>query len=49
VTLGQVFRQFDDLTTPAKAREELLYNDYFSSYHPEQYNKFVFKRGSNGQ
>ncbi|GAB1211560.1 hypothetical protein ATERTT37_000683 [Aspergillus terreus] len=47
VTLGQVFRQFDDLTTPAKAREELLYNDYFSSYHPEQYNKFVFKRGSN--
>ncbi|KAL4890504.1 cytochrome P450 [Aspergillus ambiguus] len=49
LTLGRVFRQFDNLTTPAKTREELLYNDYFSSYHPEEFNKFVFEpRGTRG-
>ncbi|PLB45247.1 cytochrome P450 [Aspergillus steynii IBT 23096] len=43
-TLGHVFRQFDDLKTAHKSRDELLYNDYFSSYHPEENNKFVFER-----
>ncbi|GFF34720.1 trichodiene oxygenase [Aspergillus udagawae] len=44
ITLGRVFRQFDDLKTRKKAREELLYDDYFSAYHPEAYNKFIFER-----
>ncbi|KAF7172649.1 hypothetical protein CNMCM5623_004799 [Aspergillus felis] len=44
ITLGRVFRQFDNLKTRKKAREELLYDDYFSSYHPEEYNKFIFER-----
>ncbi|KAF9886623.1 hypothetical protein FE257_011263 [Aspergillus nanangensis] len=43
VTLGQVFRQFSNLQTPAKSYDELLYNDYFSSYHPEENNKFIFQ------
>jgi hypothetical protein len=43
ITLGRVSRQFDDLKTRKKAREELWYNDYFSSYHPEAY-KFIFER-----
>lgn len=42
VTLGRVFRQFDSLKTPGKSREEMLYDDYFSSYHPEKYNQFLF-------
>ncbi|PKY04740.1 cytochrome P450 [Aspergillus campestris IBT 28561] len=42
VTLGRVFRQFDNLKTPGKSREEMLYDDYFSSYHPEKYNQFLF-------
>ncbi|OJI96369.1 hypothetical protein ASPVEDRAFT_78143 [Aspergillus versicolor CBS 583.65] len=44
VTLGRVFRQFDNLKTPAKTREEMLYNDYFSGHHPEKNNKFVFRQ-----
>ncbi|RLL99169.1 hypothetical protein CFD26_106052 [Aspergillus turcosus] len=44
ITLGRVFRQFDDLKTRKKTREELLYDDYFTSYHPEAYNKFIFER-----
>ncbi|KAL5336253.1 cytochrome P450 [Aspergillus crustosus] len=44
VTLGHVFRQFDNLKTAAKSREELLYDDYFSGYHPEKNNKFVFRQ-----
>lgn len=44
ITLGRVFRQFDDLKTRKKAREELLYDDYFTSYHREAYNKFIFER-----
>ncbi|KAM5440458.1 hypothetical protein McanMca71_003941 [Microsporum canis] len=43
VTLGRVLRSFSDLTIKPKAREELLYMDYFSSYHPEKYNKFYFE------
>lgn len=44
VTLARVFRAFDDLKTPKKTREELLYDDFFSSYHPEACNKFLFER-----
>lgn len=43
VTLGSVLRNFPDLTIKPKTREELLYMDYFSSYHPEKYNKFYFE------
>lgn len=46
VTLGRLFRHFDDLKTPKKSKAELVYNDYFSSYHPEEYNKFIFQRSS---
>lgn len=46
VTLGRLFRQFDDLKTAQKSREELRYNDYFSSYHPAEYNKFIFEKAS---
>ncbi|EGD97356.1 benzoate 4-monooxygenase cytochrome P450 [Trichophyton tonsurans CBS 112818] len=43
VTLGSVLRNFPDLTIKPKTREELLYMDYFSSYHPDKYNKFYFE------
>lgn len=43
VTLGHVFRQFDSLKTPGKSREEMIYDDYFSAYHPEKYNQFLFE------
>ncbi|EAW08477.1 cytochrome P450 [Aspergillus clavatus NRRL 1] len=46
VTLGRVFRQFDDLKTRKRTKEELIYDDYFSSYHPEAYSKFIFERAS---
>ncbi|KAI2981999.1 hypothetical protein CBS147344_9070 [Aspergillus niger] len=46
VTLGRLFRQFDNLKTAQKSREELRYNDYFSSYHPAEYNKFIFEKAS---
>ncbi|KAL4776899.1 cytochrome P450 [Aspergillus nidulans var. acristatus] len=42
VTLGRMFREFDNLKTPAKSREELIVDDGFSAYHPEKNNKFVF-------
>ncbi|THC89759.1 hypothetical protein EYZ11_010780 [Aspergillus tanneri] len=45
-TLGYVFREFDDLKIAQKSREELLYNDYFSSYHPEKNNRFIFERAT---
>lgn len=38
VTLGRVFRQRDDLKTSRKAREGLLYKNYFSSYIPKKHN-----------
>ncbi|PYH99944.1 cytochrome P450 [Aspergillus ellipticus CBS 707.79] len=46
VTLGRVFRRYNDLKTPRKSGKELMYNDYFSSYHTKGNNKFVFERGS---
>ncbi|OJJ43242.1 hypothetical protein ASPZODRAFT_103682 [Penicilliopsis zonata CBS 506.65] len=46
VTLGRVFRQFDNLKTRIKTRQELLYDDYFSMFHPEEYNKFYFERSA---
>ncbi|KAL4929232.1 cytochrome P450 [Aspergillus undulatus] len=44
VTLGRVFRQFDNLKTRAKSREELLFDDYFSAYPPKEHDDFVFER-----
>ncbi|OJJ39848.1 hypothetical protein ASPWEDRAFT_49717 [Aspergillus wentii DTO 134E9] len=46
VTLGRVFREFDDLKTRKKGEGEMIYDDYFSAYHPEKYNKFIFERSS---
>ncbi|KAL4943883.1 hypothetical protein BDV06DRAFT_188905 [Aspergillus oleicola] len=43
VTLGRIFRTFDNLKTRVKSREEMLYDDYFSAYHPEKHNKFIFE------
>ncbi|OKL62297.1 hypothetical protein UA08_02301 [Talaromyces atroroseus] len=44
VTLGRLFRHFDNLSTDRKPREDLYYNDYFSSYHSEENNKFIFRQ-----
>ncbi|PWY94921.1 cytochrome P450 [Aspergillus sclerotioniger CBS 115572] len=44
VTIGRVFRQYDDLKTARKSREELRYNDYFSSYHTKGHTQFIFER-----
>jgi hypothetical protein len=44
ITLGRVFRQFDNLKTRKKAREGLLYNDYFPSYHPVSIQQIYIER-----
>ncbi|KAH8704058.1 cytochrome P450 [Talaromyces proteolyticus] len=44
VTLGRIFRHFDNLSTDHKSVEDLLYSDYFSSYHSEKGNKFDFRQ-----
>ncbi|PGG96980.1 hypothetical protein AJ79_09387 [Helicocarpus griseus UAMH5409] len=42
VTLGRIFRHFDNLTTERKSLEDLMYDDYFSPFHAEGKNKFIF-------
>ncbi|KAL3476805.1 cytochrome P450 [Aspergillus californicus] len=42
VTLARVFRQFDDLTTAQKSRDEMLYIDNFSGFNQEEHSRFVF-------
>jgi hypothetical protein len=34
VTLGTLFRRFDKLKVYKTRPEDLVYDDYFSSYHP---------------
>lgn len=39
-----MFRQFDDLKTRKKSPEELVMNDYFTGYHPDEHAQFIFER-----
>ena len=34
VTLGRFFRRFQHLKVHDTKREDMVYDDYFSSYHP---------------
>jgi hypothetical protein len=40
VTLGTLFRRFDKLDVHNTGPEDLVYDDYFSSYHPVHARKF---------
>jgi hypothetical protein len=40
VTLGTLFRQFECLKANKLGTEDLVYDDYFSSYHPLKAKKF---------
>ena len=40
VTLGMLFRRFGDLEVYNTGPEDLVYDDYFSSYHPVDARKF---------
>jgi hypothetical protein len=40
VTLGILFRQFDKLEVYNTGSEDLVYDDYFSLYHPVDARKF---------
>lgn len=44
VTLGRLFRKYDNLTTRKKAPEEMVLDDYFSSHHPVKYSEFFFEQ-----
>ena len=40
VTLGTLFRRFENLKSNDLTEEDLVYNDYFSSYHSITATKF---------
>jgi hypothetical protein len=40
VTLGTLFRRFECLKANKLSPEDLVYDDYFSSYHPLKAEKF---------
>jgi len=40
VTLGTLFRRFGDLRGNELTEQDLVYHDYFSSYHPIEATKF---------
>jgi hypothetical protein len=40
ITLGTLFRRFDKLKVYNTGPEDLVYDDYFSSYHPVDARKF---------
>jgi hypothetical protein len=40
VTLGTLFRRFDKLKVYNTGPEDLVYDDYFSTYHPVDARKF---------
>lgn len=46
VTLGRLFRRYDNLTTRKKQPEEMVYDDYFSAHHPVEYSQFIFKQSN---
>ncbi|KAL2821767.1 cytochrome P450 [Aspergillus cavernicola] len=43
VTLGQLFHQFNGLTTAQKNEEDMFYIDNFSGYYSEKCNEFIFE------
>ncbi|KAL4797409.1 cytochrome P450 [Aspergillus venezuelensis] len=44
VTLGRIFREFDNLKTSIKSKEAMLREDYFSGYHSKEHKKFIFEQ-----
>lgn len=51
LVLGRFFRTFSGLETRGRSREELLYNDYFSGFYPEETARdfsFSIKTRTNG-
>ena len=50
VTIGQLFRKFDDLEAPDIGPEDMVYEDYFSPFHPLDARKFrVIRRSVKGE
>jgi len=47
ITLGTIFRRFDGLENYETRPEDLVYDDYFSSYHPPEAKKFRVIGGKN--
>jgi len=45
VTLGTIFRRFDKMKGNHLTAEDLVYEDYFSSYHPLEATKFHVSSG----
>lgn len=46
VTLGTLFRRFEHLKGNQLSPEDLVYDDYFSSYHPLKAEKFNVSAGN---
>jgi hypothetical protein len=46
VTLGTLFRRFEHLEASKLSPGDLLYDDYFSSYHPLEAEKFHVSAGN---
>ena len=46
VTLGRLFRKYDNLTTRKKDPEETVYDDFFASHHPVEHSEFIFEQRS---
>lgn len=46
VTLGTLFRRFEHLKVNKLSPEDLVYDDYFSSYHPLKAEKFYVSAGN---
>ncbi len=40
LTLGTFFRRFEKLSVYKTGREDLVYDDFFSSYHPNNARRF---------
>jgi hypothetical protein len=45
VTLGMLFRRFEHMKSNDLTAEDLVYDDYFSSYHPIPATKFHVTAG----
>jgi len=46
VTLGTLFRRFEHMKANKLSPEDLVYDDYFSSYHPLEAEKFHVSGGN---
>jgi len=40
VSIGQIFRKFENLTPIDVGPEDMVYEDYFGAFHPENARKF---------